>query len=269
MRGMIIAIAFVLAASTAAYAQEVKVVGEDIRVPHGDGVQIYVRNKRPEGVQAFKSDRIAILMHGATYPGTAFDLPLAGKSWMDYMAAGASTSTPSTCRATAARRGRRSWMRPPTRMRRSCAPPTPPRRWGRWSTSCSSGAASTRSTCRLVVGHRHHGGLRGRQPGQGRAARAVRAGVAAHHAFPGAGPGQARRLSRGEPRPGARPLADGCARGQEGRPHSRGLVRRVGGRDVRHRSQGRGQDPARAQRRGAGRAGYWGATPPKSLLRPG
>ena len=87
MRGMIIAIAFVLAASTAAYAQEVKVVGEDIRVPHGDGVQIFVRNKRPDGVQAFKSDRIAILMHGATYPGTAFDLPLAGKSWMDYMAA--------------------------------------------------------------------------------------------------------------------------------------------------------------------------------------
>jgi pimeloyl-ACP methyl ester carboxylesterase len=50
-------------------------------------VQIFVRNKRPEGVQAFRSDRIAILMHGATYPGTAFDLPLAGKSWMDYMAA--------------------------------------------------------------------------------------------------------------------------------------------------------------------------------------
>jgi pimeloyl-ACP methyl ester carboxylesterase len=87
MRGLIVAIAFALAASTAAYAQEVKVVGEDIRVPHGDGVQIFVRNKRPEGVQAFKSDRIAILMHGATYPGTSFDLPLAGKSWMDYMAA--------------------------------------------------------------------------------------------------------------------------------------------------------------------------------------
>ena len=87
MRGLFIAMALALAASTAADAQERKVVGEDIRVPHGDGVQIYVRNKRPEGVQAFKSDRIAILMHGATYPGTAFDLPLAGKSWMDYMAA--------------------------------------------------------------------------------------------------------------------------------------------------------------------------------------
>jgi len=86
MRGLVFAVALALAASTAAYAQEVKIVGEDIRVPHGDGVQIYVRNKRPDGVQAFKSDRIAILMHGATYPGTAFDLALAGKSWMDYMA---------------------------------------------------------------------------------------------------------------------------------------------------------------------------------------
>ena len=104
-------------------------------------MQIYVRNKRPEGVQTFKSDRIAILMHGATYPGTAFDLPL-GRQVLDGLhgGAGASTSTPSTCRATDARRGRRSWMRPPTRTRPSCAPPTRPRRWGRWSTSCASGA---------------------------------------------------------------------------------------------------------------------------------
>ena len=55
MRGLIIAMAWAFAASTAAGAQEVKIVGEDIRVPHGDGVQIYVRNKRPDGVQAFKS----------------------------------------------------------------------------------------------------------------------------------------------------------------------------------------------------------------------
>jgi pimeloyl-ACP methyl ester carboxylesterase len=69
------------------YAQDIQVVEEDIRVPYGDGVQIFVRNKRPEGVQTFKSDRIAIMMHGATYPGSStFDLPVAGKSWMDYMA---------------------------------------------------------------------------------------------------------------------------------------------------------------------------------------
>ena len=26
------------------------------------------------------------MMHGATYPSTSFDLPVAGKSWMDYIA---------------------------------------------------------------------------------------------------------------------------------------------------------------------------------------
>ena len=86
MRMFFIAMVLATTATSATYAQDIKVVGEDIRVPHGDGVQIFVRNKRPEGVQTFKSDRIAIMMHGATYPGTSFDLPLAGKSWMDYMA---------------------------------------------------------------------------------------------------------------------------------------------------------------------------------------
>jgi pimeloyl-ACP methyl ester carboxylesterase len=86
MHLFMIAMMLVTAATTAPYAQDIKVTGEDIRVPYENGVQIFVRNKRPEGVQTFKSDRIAIMMHGATYPGTAFDVPLAGKSWMDYMA---------------------------------------------------------------------------------------------------------------------------------------------------------------------------------------
>ena len=87
MLRFMIAMVLVLAVTAATYAQDIKVVGEDIRVPYDDGVQIFVRNKRPEGVQTFKSDRIAIMMHGATYPGSStFDLPVAGKSWMDYMA---------------------------------------------------------------------------------------------------------------------------------------------------------------------------------------
>lgn len=69
-----------------ANAQTPKVVGEDLKVGHGAGVEIYVRNKRPEGVASFPAGRIAIFMHGATYPATAFDLALGGKSWMDYMA---------------------------------------------------------------------------------------------------------------------------------------------------------------------------------------
>lgn len=67
-------------------AQPLKVAAEDLKVAHGEGVQIFVRNKHPENQTMFAPDRIAIMMHGATYPATAFDVPLAGKSWMDYMA---------------------------------------------------------------------------------------------------------------------------------------------------------------------------------------
>ena len=74
------------AAQAPAQAQSVKVASEDIYVPHGEGTKIFVRNKRPEGTASFGADRIVVMMHGATYPGTSFDLPVAGKSWMDYIA---------------------------------------------------------------------------------------------------------------------------------------------------------------------------------------
>jgi pimeloyl-ACP methyl ester carboxylesterase len=86
MRILVAAFAAALCATTAAEAQGVKVASEDLFVPHGDGVRIFVRNKRPEGVTNFEADRIIVMMHGATYPGTSFDLPVAGKSWMDYIA---------------------------------------------------------------------------------------------------------------------------------------------------------------------------------------
>jgi pimeloyl-ACP methyl ester carboxylesterase len=73
-------------ATNGAWAQTPKIVAEEFRVPHGAGVEIYVRTKRPEGVTRFAPDRIAIIMHGATYPSDAVDLPLGGKSWMDYLA---------------------------------------------------------------------------------------------------------------------------------------------------------------------------------------
>ena len=81
----VLAAAFALAA-TATNAQSTTVITEDLSVQHTDGVKIFVRNKRPAGVEKFATDRIAIMMHGATYPATAFDLPLEGKSWMDQMA---------------------------------------------------------------------------------------------------------------------------------------------------------------------------------------
>ncbi len=79
-------LALLLAAPTA--AQPVKLVTESYHVPALDsGIQLYVRNKRPETMTAFTPDRIVLFVHGANYPSeTAFDLQLAGLSWMDYIA---------------------------------------------------------------------------------------------------------------------------------------------------------------------------------------
>lgn len=77
-----------LVLAPAASSQTPKIVVENYFVPSADpGVQLYVRNKRPEGVTKFGSERILLFVHGATYPGeTAFDLPLGSVSWMDYVA---------------------------------------------------------------------------------------------------------------------------------------------------------------------------------------
>src|SRR5512145_3010410 len=68
-------------------AQTPRIVTENYFVPATDpGIQLSVRNKRPEGVANFPSDRILLMVHGATYPAEpAFDLPLGGVSWMDYV----------------------------------------------------------------------------------------------------------------------------------------------------------------------------------------
>ena len=71
-----------------AAAQNPKLVMEEFMVPAKDpGLQLYVRNKRPEGMTQFSPEKTVVYVHGATYPSeTAFDLPLAGQSWMDYIA---------------------------------------------------------------------------------------------------------------------------------------------------------------------------------------
>jgi pimeloyl-ACP methyl ester carboxylesterase len=65
-----------------------KVVTEAYSVPSKDqGIQLYVRNKRPEGMTNFSPNHILLFVHGATYPSeTTFDLPVGGFSWMDYIA---------------------------------------------------------------------------------------------------------------------------------------------------------------------------------------
>ena len=51
------------------------------------GIELYVRNKHPQGVKKFGPERILLFVHGATYPAeSAFDLKLNGLSWMDYIA---------------------------------------------------------------------------------------------------------------------------------------------------------------------------------------
>jgi pimeloyl-ACP methyl ester carboxylesterase len=71
-----------------AFAQSPKIVMEEFMVSSADaGIQLYVRNKHPQGVQKFGADKILLYVHGATYPSeTAFDLQLNGLSWMDYIA---------------------------------------------------------------------------------------------------------------------------------------------------------------------------------------
>jgi pimeloyl-ACP methyl ester carboxylesterase len=62
---------------------------EDFMVPALDaGIEIYVRNKRPSDMAAFRPERTVLFVHGATYPAhTNFDLKLDGVSWMEYIAA--------------------------------------------------------------------------------------------------------------------------------------------------------------------------------------
>jgi pimeloyl-ACP methyl ester carboxylesterase len=88
MTPILLAAATVMLA-TAAFAQPAKIAMEDMMVPARDpGIEIYVRNKRPADMTAFRPERTVLYVHGATYPAsTAFDLQLDGVSWMDYLAA--------------------------------------------------------------------------------------------------------------------------------------------------------------------------------------
>ena len=71
-----------------ARADEPKLDSESYLIPSADpGIQLYIRNKHPAGVTSFTPDKILLYVHGATYPAeTSFDLPLGGRSMMDYVA---------------------------------------------------------------------------------------------------------------------------------------------------------------------------------------
>ena len=65
-----------------------KLVTEHFMVDAADpGIKLYVRNKRPEEMKQFASEKTLLFVHGATSPAEAtFDLALEGLSWMDYIA---------------------------------------------------------------------------------------------------------------------------------------------------------------------------------------
>jgi len=82
-----LSVMFLLHANAVA-PQPSRVFTESYFVPSRDpGIQLYVRNKHPEGGAPFRPDRILLFVHGATFPSEAtFDLSLGGLSWMDYIA---------------------------------------------------------------------------------------------------------------------------------------------------------------------------------------
>jgi pimeloyl-ACP methyl ester carboxylesterase len=86
---IILTAAVATALSAAARAQAPRLVTEEMMVKSPDsGIEIYVRNKRPADMTAFRPERTVLYVHGATYPSeTAFDLKLDGISWMEYIAA--------------------------------------------------------------------------------------------------------------------------------------------------------------------------------------
>jgi len=61
---------------------------EEFMLPTLDpGIELYVRNKRPEDLTRFTMENIVLFVHGATTPcETGFDLKLDGLSWMEYIA---------------------------------------------------------------------------------------------------------------------------------------------------------------------------------------
>jgi pimeloyl-ACP methyl ester carboxylesterase len=64
------------------------IITEEMMVPSEPGIDIFVRNKRPADLTAFRPERTVLFVHGSTYPAhTGFDIPLGGQSWMDFVAA--------------------------------------------------------------------------------------------------------------------------------------------------------------------------------------
>jgi pimeloyl-ACP methyl ester carboxylesterase len=67
---------------------EPKLVTESYMIQSRDpGIQLYVRNKRPDGMTQFSGEKTLLYVHGTSQAASStFDLPLDDFSWMDYIA---------------------------------------------------------------------------------------------------------------------------------------------------------------------------------------
>jgi pimeloyl-ACP methyl ester carboxylesterase len=65
-----------------------KLASESYMIPSRDpGIQLYVRNTRPEGMTQFSPEKTLLYVHGTSQAAsTTFALALDGLSWMDYIA---------------------------------------------------------------------------------------------------------------------------------------------------------------------------------------
>jgi len=86
---MAAATATLFAAAPASAKDAPKIVSEDLHIAtETPGVELFLRNKHPEGVTSFGPSRTVLYIHGSTQSSeTVFDLPLGEGSWADYIAA--------------------------------------------------------------------------------------------------------------------------------------------------------------------------------------
>ncbi|HEX6213605.1 MAG TPA: hypothetical protein VFZ38_02240, partial [Vicinamibacterales bacterium] len=60
-----LAVAAMSAMSAPALAQTPRLVTEEMMVPSDPGIEVYVRNKRPADMTAFRPERTVLYVHGA------------------------------------------------------------------------------------------------------------------------------------------------------------------------------------------------------------
>jgi hypothetical protein len=83
MRPIYWVVAIIVAFATQASAQAPNIAIDEFMVQSEPGIEIYVRNKRPADMTAFRPERTVLFVHGSTYPAsTSFDLKLGETSWI-------------------------------------------------------------------------------------------------------------------------------------------------------------------------------------------